>query len=75
MYSLVFGLLAEHVRVCLAELLLVEILTELLASLGNFLLYFLFDFAEIILDKVVCTISFLGILIVDKRIIERSDMA
>ena len=71
----VLGLLAEDVRVGLAELLLVERLSEALASLFDLLVHLFLDLAEIVLDQVVCAIPFLGILIVDERIVEGRDVS
>ena len=75
MNSLILGLLAEDVRVCLTEFCLIEAVTEFLASLSDLFLDFLLDFAEIILDKVIGTLSLLGILIIYKRVIESSHMS
>ena len=75
MNSLILGLLAEDVRVRLTEFCLIEAVTEFLASLSDLFLDFLLDFAEIILDKVIGTISLLGILIIYKRVIESSHMS
>ena len=71
-YFIVLCLFAENVRICLAELGLVEILAEFLAPLGYFLLDFLLYFSEVVLDEIVCTISLLGVLIVNERVIESS---
>ena len=72
MYFIVLCLFAENVRIGLAKLRLVEILAEFLAPLGYFLLDFLLNLSEIILDEVVSPVSFLGILIVNERVIESS---
>ena len=72
MNLLIFRLFTDNVRICLAELGLVEILAEFLAPLGYFLLDFLLYFSEVVLDEIVCTISLLGVLIVNERVIESS---
>ena len=72
MYFIVLCFFAENVRIGLAELGLVEILAEFLAPLGYFLLDFLLYFSEVVLDEIVCTISLLGVLIVNERVIESS---
>ena len=71
----VLGLLAEDVRVGLAELLFVERLSEALASLFDLFVHLFLDLAQIVLDQVVCAIPFLGILIVDERIVEGRDVS
>ena len=75
MHLVVLGLLAEHVRVGSAELGLVEAVSEFLLALSYFLGYLLLDLSEIILDKVICTVSLLGVFIIDKRVVESGYVA
>ena len=70
----VFLLFTENIRIGRAELNLVETVTELLPSLCNFLVDLFFDLAEEILYEDIGTITLLGILVVDERIIESADM-
>ena len=75
MHFVPFCLVAEHIRVGGAELRLVERITETLAALLHLLVVLLFQFCQIILDQDVCTVSFLGILVVDQRVVEGSYVA
>ena len=75
MHLVIFGLLPQNVRVGSPELLLVEGVSETLASLGDFLFYLLLDFAEIVLDQVIGAIAFFGVFVVDERIVESGHMA
>ena len=70
MNSLVFGFFTKDIRVSLTEFSLIEVFSEFLTSFSYLFLDFLIDFAEIILYEVICTISFFGILVVDKRVVE-----
>ena len=56
---IVLGLFAKYVRIGGAELLLVKGLTELLASLGHFLVHLFFELAEKVLDKHISPVSLL----------------
>ena len=71
----VFLLLAEDVGIGSAELRFVEAFAELAAAFFNFFVDFLFDLAQIIFDQVVSTVTFLRILVVDQRVVERGDVA
>ena len=69
------GFLAEDVGVCGAELSLVKRFSKAFFTLCNLLFYLLLNLAQVVLYKDIGTISFLGILIVDKGIVEGSYMA
>ena len=66
----VMGLVAQHVGVGLAELLLVEAVAELAASLLHLLVDLLLDLGEVVLDEHVGAVSFLGVLVVDEGVVE-----
>ena len=66
---------AKNIRVGLLEFGLVEGVSEALAALVDLLLDLLLYLGEIILDQHVGTVSFLGILVVDERIVERRHVA
>ena len=68
-------LVAEHVRVGCAELRLVERIAETFATLLHLLVVLLLEFCQIILDQDICTVSFLGILVVDQRVVEGAHVA
>ena len=70
-----FRLVFEHASVRRAELGFIESITKLLRSLGHFLIYLLLDLRQVIFDQYIGTIAFLGILVIDQRVIERVDMA
>ena len=74
-HLLVMGLLAEDIRVGLAELSLIEGLAELAASLLNLLVDFLLNLAQIILDEDIGTISLLGVFVIDERVVESGYVA
>ena len=68
-------LVAEDVRVGLHELGLIKGITELLACLLHLFLYLLLELGDIVLDKDIGTVALLGILVVDKRVIEGPHMS
>ena len=70
MHGIILCLFTEHVRIGCPELLLVEGLPEFAASLLHLLVHLLLDLCEIILDEHIRTISLLGVLVVDERVIE-----
>ena len=64
------SLFAENIRIGLTEFGFIEGFTELAASFLHLLVDFFFNLGEIILNENICTISLLGILIIDKRVVE-----
>ena len=72
MYFFVFCLFAEVIRIRSLELLLVESIPEALAALLHLFVHLFLYLSEIVLDKVVCAVPFLGVLIVYQRVVERS---
>ncbi len=70
-----FGLLTQHVGVGGAELLLVEGIAKLLAALGHFLLDFFLNLAQEILNQDIGSVTLLGILVVDERVVEGTHVA
>ena len=66
---------AQHVGIGGTELLLVEALAELAAAFLDLLGYLLLQFCDVVLDKHVGTVTLLGVLVVDKRVIEGTHMA
>ena len=70
MNLVVFGLLAQHIRIGCTELCLVEGISELLATFLNLFIHLILNLGEIVLDQNIGAISLLGILIVDKRVVE-----
>ena len=69
------GLLAEDVGICGAELSLVKGISKAFFTLCNLFLYLLLYLAQIVLYKDVCAVALLGIFIVDKGIVECSNVA
>ena len=69
-HLIISRLLAKHVGVGCAELLLVERLAELLAALLNLLVDFFLNLSEIVLDEHVGTVTLLRVLVVNERIVE-----
>ena len=67
-------LMLQHTRIGLAEHNLVETLAEAFGGLGHLLLYFILDFGNLLLDKHIGTIAFLGIAVVNQRVIECINM-
>ena len=65
------SLIFKHASVRRAELGFIESITKLLRSLGHFLIYLLLDLRQVIFDQYIGTIAFLGILVIDQRVIER----
>ena len=75
MNLVVLGLFAKHVRIGGAELSLVECLAEFLAAFLHLLVHLVLDFGEIVLDEYIGAVPLLGVLVVDKRIIEGTHMS
>ena len=70
----IFLLLPQYIGIGGTELLLVEGVSEPLASLLDLLVHLLLDLSEIILDKIVGAVTLLGVLVVDERIVKGRDM-
>ena len=70
-----FSLVLENTRVCLTEFCLIESVAKLLGRFGYLLIDFLLDLSQVILDQHVGTVSFLRILVIDQRVVERVHMA
>src|SRR5574344_1746316 len=70
----IVSLVAKHVWICLTELGLVKGISEFLFSFLDLLVHLLLDFGEVVFNQHVCTVSFLGILVVYQRIVEGGDM-
>ena len=75
MQLLPLGLVLEYTAVGGAELLFVEALAEALGSLGYFLVDFLFDLGQLILDEDVSTVALLRVLVVDEGVVEGVDVS
>ena len=71
----VLGFFPQDVGIGLAELGLVESLAEALAALLHLLVHLFLYLAQIVFDEIVGAIAFLGVLVVDERVVERRDMA
>ena len=68
-------LVLQHARVCLAELSLVERLTEAFARLLHLFVYLLLIFCYLILYEHVGAVAFLRVAVVYERVIESVDMS
>ena len=68
-------LLAQDIRICLSEFLFIETFAELPAAFLDFLVDFLLYLCQIVLYQHVGAVSFLGILVVDERIVEGRNMS
>ena len=75
LYLINLSLIAKNIRICSKELLLIERLAEFLLTLLYILGNLILKFTDVILDENVCAISLLRILVVDKRVVESTDMA
>ena len=64
-------LVLQHSRISLTEHSLVEALAETFASLCHLFLDLIVEFSDLLLDEDVGTIAFLGVLIVDQRVVKR----
>ena len=74
-HSLDFSGVSKHIRIGLAEFLLIESLSEFLARLLHLLVVLFLKFGDIILNEHVCPVTFLGILIVYERVVESSHVS
>ena len=70
-----FGLMLEHAAVGGAELGLVEGVAEAFLSLGHFLVDFLLNLGELILDEHVGAVALLAVAVVDEGVVEGVDVA
>ncbi|MPM64271.1 hypothetical protein SDC9_111157 [bioreactor metagenome] len=68
-------LVPQNIWVGCTELCLIKCLSEFLAPLLYILFYLLLYLGNIILKQYICTISFLGIFVVNQRIVKSPDMA
>ena len=59
----------------LFEEFLVEVVSEAFACFVEFLLYFLVVFSDLVLDEYVGAVSFLGVSVVDERVVESVDVS
>ena len=69
------GLFTQHVGIGGAELFLVKGIAKLLAALGHLFLDLLLDLAQEILDEDIGPVALLGVLVVDKRVVEGTHVA
>ena len=70
-----FRLMLQYTRIRLTEFSLIESVTEFLCGFRHFLIYFLLDLAQMVLDQNVRTVTFLRVLVIDQRIIKSVNMA
>ena len=71
----IFGLAAQYIGVGGTELLLVEGFAELAAALLHLLVHLFLELGQILFDEHVGAVAFLGILVVDERIVESTHVA
>ena len=64
------ALVLKNAGIGLAEHCLIEAFTEAFCSFCNLLVDLLVEFSDLVLDKHIRAITFLGILVVDQRIIK-----
>ena len=64
-----------HLGIRLPEQGLVELLPEAFPGLGHLLLDFLLVFGDVVLDEHVGPVAFLGVLVVNQRVVERVHVA
>jgi len=69
--SVTFSLMLQHAGICTAKLCFIKSFTETFGSFGNFFVYFVVIFGELIFNQHIGTITFLGIAVINQRIIER----
>ena len=65
----------KHARVCLTIKFLIKTLSEFLCSLCYFLVDFIVEFCDFVLDKHIGTIALLRVAVVDQRVVERIDVS
>ena len=70
MQGITFGLVFQHTTVGTAELSLIESLTKTLGSFGHFFVYLVIVLSKLVLYQHIGTITFLGIAVVNQRVIE-----
>ena len=70
MQGITFGLVFQHTTVGTAELSLIESLTKTLGSFGHFFVYLVIVLGKLVLYQHIGTITFLGIAVVNQRVIE-----
>ena len=70
-----FFLVLKHAGIGLTEHCLVEAVAETFAGLCHLFVDLIIEFGNLLLDEHICAVAFLGVFVVDERIVEGVDVA